>query len=226
MYKFINLLPFNWLVKLADLYLINIGRLEILNNAFSYVKASNIKGDYLEFGVWGGNTFAMAYHCAKNRGLDGIRFYAFDSFQGLPKEAEEYELSSNPLWEGRFEYSKERFKKNIKKKGVDLKKVIVVKGWFEEVLKTELKRKMKKASVVMIDCDLYKSAISVLEFITDLLVNGSVLIFDDWFLFEGSPDKGVQKACNEWLIKHTEIELIEYRKFGWHGNSFLVRLRD
>ena len=41
---------------------------------------------------------------------------------------------------------------------------------------------------------LYESTIVVLDFVTDLLVQGSVLVFDDWFYNQGRKDRGEQKA--------------------------------
>lgn len=215
------------IVDATALLMNGFARMVMMNNAMCYVKASNLKGDYAEFGVWKGNMFALAYHYARKVGLGDMRFFAYDSFEGLPQSDEEYKVKSNTFWEGRFAFSKEKFKKAIVKKGVDLKRVVIMKGWFQEVLKPELKKELglERVAVALVDCDLYESAKPVLEFLSDLLVNGSVLIFDDWFLFEGNPDAGVQKACGEWLDKHPEIKLIDYHKYGRHGNSFIVRIK-
>jgi hypothetical protein len=59
-------------------------REEILDFAMHFVQESALEGDYLEFGVFRGHTFAGAFHSAKRYGLDSIHFYAFDSFCGLP----------------------------------------------------------------------------------------------------------------------------------------------
>ena len=61
----------------------------ILKSAFSFANHSNVGGDYLEFGVWKGRSFARAYNIwkhllNKNSNLKDMRFYAFDSFEGLP----------------------------------------------------------------------------------------------------------------------------------------------
>jgi hypothetical protein len=77
----------------------------------------------------------------------------------------------------------------------------------------------------MIDCDLYSSTKPVLEFITNLIDNGTILIFDDWFSYKGSPNHGEQKACNEWLEKNPRISLIPYVRLGTAQHSFIVNLR-
>jgi hypothetical protein len=50
----------------------------------------------------------------------------------------------------------------------------------------------------------------VLDFVTDLLVQGSVLVFDDWFYNQGRKDRGEQKAFYEWAARNPQLELIEY----------------
>ena len=44
----------------------------------------NIEGDYCEFGVYTGRQFIHAYRSI-SQNSHGERFYAFDSFEGLPK---------------------------------------------------------------------------------------------------------------------------------------------
>ena len=220
-----NKLPLRMIITVMDIFINNYPRIEIYNNAFTYALASNVIGDYLEFGVFGGKTFSLAYHHAIMRGFTG-RFIALDSFDGLPDGARDYDMPSNTLHAGQFASPIDEFRKKVAAKGVDLARVRTVKGWFNESLTTELKKslRLERAAVIMVDCDLYESAVPVLEFITDILVPGSVLMFDDWFLYEGNPEHGVQAATNEWLVLNPQIHLIEYHKFGWHGNSFIVRI--
>jgi len=77
---------------------------------------------------------------------------------------------------------------------------------------TETKRRLslKRASLVLIDCDLYESTVPVLAFITDLLDQGTIIIFDDWYRYKGHLDKGEQRACREWLDKNPQLELSRY----------------
>ena len=77
----------------------------------------------------------------------------------------------------------------------------------------------------MIDCDLYESTVPVLDFLTDLVGQGTVLIFHDWFRFKGRPDCGEQRACREWLARNPQLELIEYWREGPQAVSFLVNLK-
>ena len=161
-------------------------------------------GDYLEFGVGNGGSFFIAFHFEKKIGkMNSMKFYAFDSFRGLP-EPKEIDLEEKIFKKGEYMCSEDEFLENIRKNGVDLNRVITVPGWYKEVLNKETKDKLQiqRAAVVFIDCDLYESANLVLNFITDYLVDGSVLIFDDWFCFRGNSNKGEQKAFGEWLRKN------------------------
>ncbi len=178
-------------------------------------------GDYLEFGVFKGSTFAEAYRIAKAKKLHNMRFFAFDSFEGLPQDSEK---ESGQFVKGEYSASLNQFNSNLEKVGVDLKDVQAVKGWFKDTLNTETKKKLglKSAAVVWIDCDLYESTVPVLDFIYDLLVDGTILVFDDWYFFKGHPERGEQKALKEWLAKHPELRVSEFHKYFWHGNSFIV----
>lgn len=199
-------------------------RLDFLKKIMNFVHKCKIPGDYLEFGVFKGSTFAEAYKIAKAKKLNDMRFFAFDSFEGLP-ESGGIDRDFGQFEKGEYNATLQQFTSHIKKQlGDQPKDLIVVPGWFEKTLTPEIKRKfeMKSAAIVWIDCDLYESTIPVLDFVTDLLVDGTIIVFDDWFFFKGNPNRGEQKAFREWLAKHPEIKASEYHKYFWHGNSFIV----
>jgi len=77
-----------------------------------------------------------------------------------------------------------------------------------------------------VDCDLYKSAKEVMNFIRPVLQNGTVVVFDDWYCYHADPNKGEQRALSEFLELHPEVDFIQYKKFGIVGNSFIVNIRD
>ena len=77
----------------------------------------------------------------------------------------------------------------------------------------------------MIDCDIYSSTKSVLSFITDLIDDGTILIFDDWLNYKGNPNYGEQAACNEWLSKNKHIQLTPYVRKGIAQQSFIVNIK-
>lgn len=214
----------------------------------AFIAADKIEGDYLEFGVFSGGSFIQAYHamqaaftqastpsiwntdqdCAERRRLwSRMRFFAFDSFEGLPPPTGIDAMSSD-FAAGKFASSQAEFEERIARGGVPMDRVTTVPGWYEDTLTQETiaGTGLNKAAVVLVDCDLYESARRVLEFITPLLVDGTIVIFDDWYNFRGHPDLGEQRACREWLAAHPEWNLNAYQKEGPWRNSFVANRVD
>ncbi len=182
------------------------------------------EGDYLEFGTWRGRSFINAYRYALASNIDTMRFIAFDSFQGLPSAGDESESVYERFYEGQFACDQQSFLDNLARGGVDLSKVRTVPGFFNESLTPQLKSELgiKRAAIVWIDADLYESTVPVLDWITDLIDDGTFLCFDDWFSFGGDPRTGEIRATREWLEKNPDIRLTEYRRFSADGVVFLV----
>lgn len=173
--------------------------------AFSTIKSNNTGGDYLEFGVKFGSGIHIAHDTATKLGLQNIRFFAFDSFQGYPHTETEF------LTLGERNASRKDFTDYIATRGVDLDRIVIVEGWFDDTLKkdTHLKpnHKLNQASLIHIDCDLYDSTVSVLDFIYDLIVPGTIIVFGDWYIHdrqegpEAAEQLGYKKALNESILK-------------------------
>lgn len=170
---------------------------EILRN----MAKQGLSGDYLEFGVYRGSSFVTAYDLAQRHGLKDMRFFAFDSFRGLP-------CGEGQNWgEGMYSCSRERFLRMIRKAGVDLRKVQAIEGFYEDSLTPEVKQKygIRRAAFAHLDCDLYSSTAQALAFLTDIVDQGAVLVFDDWACFDESNEHGQRRAFKEWpLAEHFE----------------------
>ena len=199
-------------------------RFMAIDELTDYLVGAEIPGDYLEFGVYLGTTFS--YACRRLSYFKEMKFFAFDSFEGLPKPKGIDMLNgySSHFHEHEFFCSEEDFIANLKRENVNLDKVRIVKGWFEQTLKPENAKSygVDRIAAAWIDCDLYESAVPVLQFITPHLSVGSVILFDDWRCFRNLPDFGQQRACREWLSKNSRISLHELFTFGWHGIAFTV----
>jgi len=187
-----------------------------------FLAFNHVEGDYLEFGVWGGITFTFAHKHSRKHGLT-MHLYGFDSFKGLPKPEG---IDVHPQWaEGAMTVSMENFEKLLKLRGIRQSEYTLVPGYYTESLTpTKLDElKLTKAALVYIDCDLYESTVPVLRFVLPLLQTGTVIAFDDWYSFNGDPDRGGQLALKEFLQQNSEIRLNDYLNFGWHGKSFIVK---
>ena len=208
-----------------------------------------VSGDYLEFGVYQGDSFIMSFYgicdafrsrikldinsplhetcvAERSRIWDNMRFFAFDSFQGLP-QLSKADQSSTDFKAGMYQYEGSSFLRNLSLAGVNTNKVKTIPGWFKDTLTEKLleEQQLKKAAIIWIDCDLYSSTREVLAFVTPLLQEGTILIFDDWFAYKGNPHKGGQKAFHEWIQSEhisQNYVLTQYQKEDWKRNSFIV----
>lgn len=203
-------------------------REQMLRTALEFAEWSRLEGDYLEFGVWQGRTFAAAYYFAARYGLDSMRFYAFDSFQGLPKVAAEDSNGSAEFQSGDYQWNRRDFETNLDRWRVPRNRVEIVPGWFSDTLNAKLTESLplQKAAIVWVDCDLYESTVPVLEFLERYVQDGTVLIFDDWFCFRADPKRGEQKAFAQWLGHNPELRATPFHHFGWHGASFILGRGD
>lgn len=162
-----------------------------------------IKGYYFEFGSHGANTMRMAWDNFHH--LFDFTYAAFDSFEGLPEieDIDKMELFKK----GKMQTSENDFIETVARQGLPREKLIIVKGFYEFSLTEELKQRLlaKKAAVVYIDCDLYKSTIPVLNFIKDFLQKGTIIVFDDWNCFFGDPNLGQRRAFKEFRAQNPDL---------------------
>lgn len=219
----------------------------LISKVARFTACEMIEGDYLEFGVYRGGSFISAYKAFarqfenrirqnsggikeeenrenRRRIWNQMRFFAFDSFEGLPALTEE-DAKSQDFQQGQYACSESQFLEIITKAGVPSSVTRIVPGWFSDSCNAQTiqTHAIKKAAVVWIDCDLYSSTKTVLEFITPLLQDGTILIFDDWFSYKGSPYAGEQKAFYEWIKSiSSRFTAQEYQKEKWKRASFIL----
>ena len=195
--------------------------------AWRYLFMARVEGDYLEFGVFEGLSFALSMRAAARyfpkRVSTSPRFFAFDSFSGLPST----DAVRDPVFfrPGDYSGSLTRFRRRIRGPARGWE-VIEVPGYYEQSLTPSVREthRMQRAAFVTIDCDLYDSTLVALRFITPLLQNGTVLYFDDWYFSRGDRRLGEMGACEDWLAEQPGIQLLDFGDVGTMGKSFIVRL--
>lgn len=192
-------------------------------NAFDYLGANFVDGDYMEFGCHKARTFRMALSEARKKHMDSMNFYAFDSFEGLPEASD---IDKFPGWErGNLKTSEDFFMQLIKEHGIYVDKVNAVKGYFSDSLNFALQEKLisknTRVALAYIDSDFYESAKDVLAFLENFLQEGSVIAFDDWNTYKANPNKGEKKAFREFREK-SKWQFEEFLSYGWMGKSFIV----
>lgn len=186
-------------------------------------KPGNIQaGDYLEFGVCHGSSMLLMYEALQEESMDQMRLFGFDSFEGLPEDDEGH-------WtKGSFSANENDVLKRFSENNVDLGRVHLIKGFYSDTLNDELlaKHDLKKAGVIMIDCDMYTSTIEALEFCEPLIQDEVVMVFDDWNPL-AQENKGEKRAFDEFLEKYShfnaeEIGNYSYRPGDLHGKVFKI----
>jgi O-methyltransferase len=180
-------------------------------------------GDYLEFGVYNGTSLTCVFREVVSLGLDQVRLFGFDSFQGFPPTAAE---EDDGRWQpGRCHSPLEFTKAVLEAEGVDLSRATLVPGWFSETLNenTRQTHSIAKASVIMIDCDLYSSTREALRFSMPLIADEALVLFDEWTISR-MPDKtlGEKRAFHEFLEEHSNFTAVPYGQYAKRSQAFMV----
>lgn len=185
-------------------------------------------GDYCEFGIFKGHTFAYAVNYGKKLNLEKMRYFGFDSFQGLPEIHGLDETEDMPFYKGQYSAGKEQVMRDMNSTHVDWSRIELIEGFFDVSLTEETSDRvgLKQVAVALIDCDLYASTVSVLDFIEDMLLDRTILIFDDWNTFNSDNERGQRKAFAEFLERHPEISAEDYFSYGLWGKVFIIRIGE
>jgi O-methyltransferase len=185
---------------------------------------ANHLGDYLEFGVFNGTSLSCMYAVTRDMGAESVRLFGFDSFEGLPETAG---MESDGLWSaGQFQLDYDYTRKWLTRQGVDWNRVFLVKGWFKDTLNRELmdKFRINRASVIMIDSDLYSSAQEALKFCAPLIGERAALFFDDWFPL-AERDMGEKKAFDEFMLANPELSAQDVGSYDATSKVFYLSRR-
>ena len=180
-------------------------------------------GDYLEFGVFYGNSLISAHRALDSIGARHSRLFGFDSWEGLPPEAA---VDDGGYWKpGEFGMDYYVAREYMTQEGVDWNRTTLVRGWFDDTLTDAFARNhgIRKASIIMVDCDIYLSTRTALAFCGPLIQDRAVLFFDDWFA-GGLAEKGMgeKKAFDEFLAEHPEFTASDFGEYGNNSKVFAV----
>jgi hypothetical protein len=141
-----------------------------------------LPGDYAEFGVFRGQAarLILAFMTGERK------LHLFDSFEGLPEDWK------GDRGAGAFKLEQTEIPK------FNPKRAVVYKGWFKDTVPGFAKSVQAPLSFVHVDCDLYSSTIDVLFNINELIVPGTILLFDEYAM---NRDDGEHQALCEWAEK-------------------------
>jgi O-methyltransferase len=204
---------------------------ESYTQALQLLKSRNVElGDYLEFGVYCGASLACMYRTLQRERISQVRLFGFDSFQGFPDAAKDDDGGAWAPGDYKFDYNSTR--RFLTMSGVDWSRVFLEKGWFNDTLTDDLlkKHEIHKASLIMMDCDLYTSSRDALRFCAPLIRDSAVIFFDDWNAGDlAKKELGQKRAFDEFLkenphFTYEELDSYTARADGWpdHAKVFLV----
>ena len=198
-------------------------RREFFYKAFKALRFNGIDGDYVEFGSWGAMTFALAYHEIWERGHPA-RLWAFDSFRGLPEPGADEE---HPVWQaGAMATSLEEFHALCAERGIPRERYTAVPGFYDETIaQMSPEDEPRNIALAYVDCDLYSSTRTVLDFLRPRLKHGMIVAFDDYFCWSATQPAGERRAFREFVADDTRWHWLPYVQYGWAGQSFAIEAR-
>ncbi len=186
--------------------------------AGQYLRGLRIAGSYVEFGVFDGRSFSMACHALRSVCSN---FVAVDSFAGIVGSRDEEQILYQ---DGGYFANEETFWHNMRVAGVDDLPISTLAGSFQETLvnTTAPAHGIEPIVLAHIDVDVYEAAKLALNFLEPALVDGALLMFDEYHAFGGRNGLGERRALAEWLEENPGITVERYRDYTAFARSFIV----
>jgi hypothetical protein len=177
-------------------------------------------GAYLEFGVSRGTSLAAMHHALERAGLPHVLLLGFDSFEGMPLEAQEQGWPP-----GAYRSTISATRKYLQTKGVKLDRVRLIEGWFKDTLTQDTIARvgLTKASLIMVDCDIYSASREALWFSEPLIHDMAVIFFDDWGWRGDINEVGQKEAFAEFLEAFPTLSAEKLPAYIPQARVFLVK---
>jgi len=179
-------------------------RMYALYKAVEYLQKADIAGDFVECGVWRGGSMMVALESVVRFGGRPRTAHLFDTFEGLPEPSSEdldaWGNEAHGWWEEKARSgtssdwaraSLEEVTENLARTGYPQDRIRYVKGMVEETLPS---RAPDHVALLRLDTDWYASTKHELEHLYPRLVEGGVLVVDDYGHYQGA-----RKAVDEYL---------------------------
>ncbi len=167
---------------------------------YDWINRSRVRGqtiDYLEFGVWTGNSFRWWLNANDH---SESRFVGFDTFTGLPESWGYYE--------------EHHFDTGGKPPEIDDARAGFQVGLFQSTLGPFLARHpLTHRLIVNIDADLYSATLFVLTSLAPHLKEGDIIIFDEFLAWKTPTDQ--YRALMDFVAAY----YVDYRFVG-AGRNF------
>jgi hypothetical protein len=176
------------------------GRTDLIR--FALDRVSGPDGLFLEFGVYKGDSINLLADLKSD-----VVWHGFDSFEGLP---EDWTLGAKA---GAFDVNKRLppVRSNVK----------LVPGFFDQTLAAFVaQHRGERVAFLHIDCDLYSSTKTVLTALKDMVMPGSVILFDELINYTGWQDQEYRA-----LMEHVAQHNISFEYIGYVRTSCRVAIK-
>ncbi|MGE5570152.1 MAG: TylF/MycF/NovP-related O-methyltransferase [Rhodospirillales bacterium] len=190
--------------KCKDYTITSMERMYSTWQAVTYVCSRGLPGDIVECGTWmGGNGMLAALALIECGDLDR-RIWLYDTFEGMSRPTSEDVRhdgqSAAPIWEQHrtaregskwWQAPYDAVRRNMLSTGYPGDRITLVKGKVEETIPGQMP---KRIAVLRLDTDWYGSTRHEMVHLFPRLVQGGVLIVDDYGWWRGS-----RQAVDEYL---------------------------
>ena len=184
----------------------SIERMHTLYNAVEYILVNNIKGDFVECGVWRGGSAMMIAKMLANRNIEDRKIYLYDTFEGMSEPtSDDITITgeqASKLLDETVTNKKETVwcladiidvQNNMKATGYNERNLIFVQGKVEDTIPGNVPESI---ALLRLDTDWYESTKHELIYLFPKIPLNGLLIIDDYGHWQGCK-KAVDEYINE-----------------------------
>jgi hypothetical protein len=183
-----------------------------------YLTINNIKGSYIEFGVYRGEMMFSAHHVLGETGSI-TDFIGLDTFVGEPKFNKLEEKANPALVAGDYNGNYEKTKKFLTDRiGRNVK---LIQGDFRQQTILEQAMNINPISVGVIDCNIASSIEAAASVILKNICSGGILFHDDFFVNVGSGELLSEKIITT-AANAAGRRLVGYNTYPPFARAFIV----
>ena len=183
--------------------LVSRERIHSMYNLARRIEAEHIPGDVVECGVCNGGTAAILGHFATRSRL-ARTLWLLDSFEGMPQTTPE-DGQNAVAHIGKEVGDVSRVKEVLGHADVDMKRVRIVKGWFQDTFPG---LDIRRIALLNIDADWHASVRLCLESFYDRVSHGGFISIDDYGHWPGC-----RKAVDEFFCSRSlsyKLNVVDY----------------
>jgi hypothetical protein len=171
-------------------------RIFALIQAVRYLVGANIRGSFVECGVWRGGSMMAAAHTLKQLGRQDIDLHLFDTYEGMPRPTDadvsyegdvalvEFERTQKGYDSSEWCHaSLEDVRRNLLSTGYSKERITFVKGKVEDTVPSAAPDSI---ALLRLDTDWHESTLHELVHLFPRLSSGGVLIIDDYGHWQGA----------------------------------------